>query len=914
MHARSTAAKGVRTAAAAAAVLLAGAAQGQLVAGYASSGNPPVTVYDTLTGQWVLSFSQGLRPVRALTADDAARVLYFSTGTQLWRIPYDEPRTPVLVGAYSGAITNINGGLAWDSARQELYGTGVGSPQLGTVSNALVRINPNNAQVTLLRMMDLSDFGGLDYDAANDRLLGLNDSPTINENWQGLGIYSIAPPYATGAIGFIAPSPEIQEGVQDNDIDGLAVGQGRVYLVTDNRQWLYRYDLSTGQYLQAVAQPHVPESSSIPSCGAAWAPGLTAGLNYDLSVSLELPAPCAAVVGGVAQVVVHAQNIGPADATGVTVRTVVSGPGLIAGSVPAGAHTPQGYEVGLGSLQGLATVPITLDVLVQEGGEVSIASQVLLVQNDPDAANNSVSGAFSAAAPPAAARTHSAVLSTVPTAASSAAPGLSGVRISSIDRPLGRPSRSESGTRWAIVVDSDAAGSEDGLIITGEESPDGAGAIFTAAREGHFPLLAMSGGTFPPRIIDDGVSINDAGVLGFGGVDARLNTNNDAFIARVQGGVAEVVAQEGETAFAALGPNVLMGALRGGVHVAPSGQMAFACSLSGAGVGPASDTAIFKQDGAFPMAQEGVSIPFGQLDENGWQIFSTIRALEPATLTAFGEGDTYCIGATLNLSFTFPPPGGIDQALLGGSFFGDPVVLVQENVTPAWAGLPDRARDGAPFTHARVDPPGVRLVVGSNNNGQDWVQRDGITVAQTGWQAVAETGEAWSDSRVPDGFLFAGQNGAGALVLTGHTDAADPLSDWVLTIDGVVLLRGNDACDVTGDGVPDGLRIRSLLPGRAFVGEHAVYAVVGLRTDAAAAGCGPDVEVAQALIRVPLGAGDGCGPCAADYNRDDAVDDLDISAFFAGFEQGDACADTNRDEGVDDLDISAFFVAFEQGC
>lgn len=59
---------------------------------------------------------------------------------------------------------------------------------------------------------------------------------------------------------------------------------------------------------------------------------------------------------------------------------------------------------------------------------------------------------------------------------------------------------------------------------------------------------------------------------------------------------------------------------------------------------------------------------------------------------------------------------------------------------------------------------------------------------------------------------------------------------------------------------------------------------------------------------------DGCPPCAADFNGDDGVDDLDITAFFAAFEQGEPCADVNGDDGIDDLDISTFFFAFEQGC
>lgn len=54
--------------------------------------------------------------------------------------------------------------------------------------------------------------------------------------------------------------------------------------------------------------------------------------------------------------------------------------------------------------------------------------------------------------------------------------------------------------------------------------------------------------------------------------------------------------------------------------------------------------------------------------------------------------------------------------------------------------------------------------------------------------------------------------------------------------------------------------------------------------------------------------------CVADFNNDSGVDDLDVTAFFVAFEDGDARADVNRDSGIDDLDITEFFTKFELGC
>ncbi len=75
-----------------------------------------------------------------------------------------------------------------------------------------------------------------------------------------------------------------------------------------------------------------------------------------------------------------------------------------------------------------------------------------------------------------------------------------------------------------------------------------------------------------------------------------------------------------------------------------------------------------------------------------------------------------------------------------------------------------------------------------------------------------------------------------------------------------------------------------------------------------------DETVRPALIVEFTPPAGGCPPCAADFNQDDGVDDLDIAAFFGAFESGEPCADVNGDEGIDDLDISFFFISFEAGC
>ncbi len=80
------------------------------------------------------------------------------------------------------------------------------------------------------------------------------------------------------------------------------------------------------------------------------------------------------------------------------------------------------------------------------------------------------------------------------------------------------------------------------------------------------------------------------------------------------------------------------------------------------------------------------------------------------------------------------------------------------------------------------------------------------------------------------------------------------------------------------------------------------------------AACGAARSDTASLILAPDGSPECSVPCIADFNGDDGIDDLDITAFFAAFEQGEPGADVNGDDGIDDLDITAFFAAFEAGC
>jgi hypothetical protein len=74
--------------------------------------------------------------------------------------------------------------------------------------------------------------------------------------------------------------------------------------------------------------------------------------------------------------------------------------------------------------------------------------------------------------------------------------------------------------------------------------------------------------------------------------------------------------------------------------------------------------------------------------------------------------------------------------------------------------------------------------------------------------------------------------------------------------------------------------------------------------------CGSICSDAAALL---VGGQAPCRLCPADYNNDGGVDQGDLEAFFADWEQGAPCADTSRDGGVDGNDVDAFVTMWMAG-
>lgn len=193
---------------------------------------------------------------------------------EIWGAAYDPDNERVLfvegvslyewstdgVLKFMGDVTSANTGNSMAMVGLA-YGDGVlyALRNITTPQNpeGLYEINLNTQVATLVTTFspgpDLYDIGGLAFDPVSDKLYGTNDIPDSR------GLVEIG---LNGVITAVAPYPAGQ-----NDLDGLAIGDGRAYLVPDEPGFIYVYDFATMTYTTPITNPW---TTSEVFSGAAW--------------------------------------------------------------------------------------------------------------------------------------------------------------------------------------------------------------------------------------------------------------------------------------------------------------------------------------------------------------------------------------------------------------------------------------------------------------------------------------------------------------------------------------------------------------------------------------------------------------------------------------------------------------------
>ncbi|MBI1189396.1 MAG: DUF11 domain-containing protein [Tepidisphaera sp.] len=309
-----------------------------------------------------------------LAADEVGRVLYWTNGTQLYKAAYQMQGTltPVLVGSVAPPMT----GLAFDTAANKLYGRS---------ADGLYDINVSTGASTRIFLSTAQDFGGFDYDPVTNAFYALNDS-LLTTLVPGQGVYRIDKPLSAPTFTKIADYP-----TGDTDIDGLAAGGGRLYMVNDQGvQPIYVFDLATSQYLPSLTSPFGGSTGAINS-GGAWAPGMfVAGPSADLELTCtESPDPVVPP-GAPLTYTIRVRNLGPSNATGVVVTgtlpagltpTNLSAPGMVTGGV---------YSAPIGTLANGAMTTLTIVANTSTQATLEFSPSVTGTLFDPSQLNNSV--------------------------------------------------------------------------------------------------------------------------------------------------------------------------------------------------------------------------------------------------------------------------------------------------------------------------------------------------------------------------------------------------------------------------------------------------------------------------------------------------------------------------------------------
>ncbi len=412
--------------------------------------------------------------------------------------------------------------------------------------------------------------------------------------------------------------------------------------------------------------------------------------------------------------------------------------------------------------------------MMRAGGALFVVLTCGILATPPAAAQDELPSGGPSAAPqqPAGSAFPVAVIHTNlpghPTAAVPGHPGIEfgpGTGTTHFDRPFGSPNGN-----WILSADTTYPTTEDEVILVN-------GVV--VGREG--TPAPWTGGAESFGLIDTKLGINDAGEWVF-----TTNTDgpatSDDYVVLFSGGTFTAAAQEGQ-AIPALPPATYDDLLDGAV-ITSGGTVGLRADGIDGGPPTAQDEILAL--GATLLAQEGVTVPAGQLGAEPWENFDVDDLFVSADgLHWLANGDL--TGATTTDDVTV-----VDGA-----------VVVQEGVILPGSGFPDPV-DASGIVGVWMAPNGDWFARGNNDvSEQDWVLRNGVVVATLGAPIFTGASEVWTDAEFADCFFFHVGNSLGNYVLGGVSDGPTA-SNGVLVLDGTVeVVREGDLVDLNGNGLPD---------------------------------------------------------------------------------------------------------------
>ena len=601
-------------------------------------------------------------------------------------------------------------------------------------------------------------------------------------------------------------------------------------------------------------------------------------IEADLVLTIaDAPDPVAPV-GGQITYTVTATNDGPSPAFDTNVALTLDG-GTSFVSTTLGSHdgSPNGGVVtaALGDLADGASASFDVVVDTLATGRIPVAGLATTTSTDPVSENNA--GASYTLVLDNLDPLPVGVFSNIAGHPTSDVPGLA----PALFQNFSQPSQNLASTLWIIEADTDQATTTDEIIVVG--SLCGA---YVAAQEGVTVVDPNMGDIV--GLIDSNLSINDSGDFTFA-TNTNAATTADEVIVKYDADTDtfEVIAREGDLAAPVAGN---YGSILEASTILNNGQVWF---IGDTDLSTTIDEVAFSKNGNTAEAQEGTTIPTGQLGAEAWDNFDT------ADLSASATGAVWALQGDLEGDTASEDIFAINND-----------VKIQENVP--FGGFTSGADE---VDYGFVFPNGEWLARGDNKDGQDWVVHNGAVIAATGDPVHVGALESYSQAPFSSTFFEFATNNKGDVIVAGTTNALEDRSNSVLVLnDSVVVAREDDPIDLNGDGVlNDPVRVRTFGNDDAILtDDFQLYVTCTMRD---INDDGSNTDVGDALIRYNL-----CGiarPCG-DIDGDSDVDFDDYLEFQAAFSSTacDAdfriCADLDRDGLISFLDYQLWLVCYEE--
>jgi hypothetical protein len=184
----------------------------------------------------------GAAVISGISPGDA--VVYFNSGTTLHRYQSPGPPTLCCTLTFNGNATSVVS-VAYNSTAGRLLFT----KNIATEAVYSLPVTPGACPASCALTQDIvysaanNDMGGLAFDAATGNLYGTNDDASPGP----AGVYEIN---GDGTTTLVVAYP-----AGEDDIDGLAFDNGKLYLVTDEPGSIYVYNLGTGLFEAPLTNP-----------------------------------------------------------------------------------------------------------------------------------------------------------------------------------------------------------------------------------------------------------------------------------------------------------------------------------------------------------------------------------------------------------------------------------------------------------------------------------------------------------------------------------------------------------------------------------------------------------------------------------------------------------------------------------